>query len=152
CRDEQAAAQALLEVQTRGKRGAADVEQLKARAEDAAVALRQADEKAARARALLEQARHDLDELSHLQGAKICRACGQELTAEHLAEEQRRRRKRLTEAEADAKQAAGDQRTAQQQEQALRRQLEKLEKALQEARDEYLTHKHRADQAHKDVE
>jgi DNA repair protein SbcC/Rad50 len=152
CHDEQAAAHALLEVQARGKGCAADVEQFRAKLEEATAARRQADEKAAKARALFEQAKQDLDELSHLQGAKVCRACGQELTAEHLAEEQRRRRKRVTEAEKEAKQAAADQRAAQQQEQALREQFAKLEKTLLEAREEYVNHKHKADQARKDVE
>src|SRR5207245_1270163 len=51
----------------------------------------QADEKATEARTLFSQAQSQLKEFLHLEGAKVCRQCGQPLTRGHFEEEKRRR-------------------------------------------------------------
>lgn len=151
CREQQESAQALLEVQVRGKQLAEETEPLKTRLQEASAARQQADQRAARTQALLDQARASLEELNKLEGAKICRACGQELTARHLQQEQHHRRNHLAQAEQQARQANAEQRAALEQEETLGRQLADLERRLQEAREEYRERKARADQASREV-
>ncbi len=57
------------------------------------------DQAAAEARALAQLARQLANEFQELTGARTCRACGQELTAQHFEEEKARREHEATEAE-----------------------------------------------------
>jgi len=74
-----------------GLRAKADAERVQAALAAAKQAREQADQSAAEARALARQARQLADDFGQLDGAKACRACGQELTAQHLADERARR-------------------------------------------------------------
>jgi DNA repair exonuclease SbcCD ATPase subunit len=149
---EQAARQAQQAVQARGEQRAAELERLRPRLEEAGRARERADAEATRAITLLEQARHQLDDLNQLFGAKVCRHCGQALTAQHVREEKRRREKEVAQAEKAYQQAAAGQQTAQKSELDLRQQFTRLDKQLQEAREEFREQRTRADQARKDVE
>jgi exonuclease SbcC len=139
-------------VQARGEQMAAEVEQVKAGVEEAGRARQQGDEAATRARTLLEQAMQQRDDLAQLHGAKVCRHCGQPLTADHLRDEKQRREKDAAEAEKQFQHAAAVQHAAQKSERELREQLGRLERQLQEAREEFREHRHRAEQARRDVE
>src|SRR5262249_36496898 len=85
------AGQALQKAQQGGEASKADVEGLKAQAEKAAGTVREATEAAAEARTLSQQAKESLAELTGLEGAKICRHCGQPLTPGHVDEQKKKR-------------------------------------------------------------
>jgi exonuclease SbcC len=149
---EETARVALQQVQERGTRLAGEVSRLKPLAEEAARALQQANDQATEARTLLQQARDSLAEVTHLDGAKVCRHCGQALTPGHVKEEKRRRANEVRQAEERAKQASEAQRQARTAEQAARDQLTQADKAHQEARLEYRDGQNQAKQARADVE
>jgi DNA repair exonuclease SbcCD ATPase subunit len=149
---EQAAQQDLQAVQARGKQRAGEVERLKPLAEDAGRALQHASDGATEARTLLQQARQSLQEVTHLDGAKVCRHCGQRLTEGHVKEEKRRRAEEVRRAEARSREAGEAQQKARAEENRLRGELAQAEKAYQEARLEYLDAQNRRKQAQKDVE
>jgi DNA repair exonuclease SbcCD ATPase subunit len=148
----QAAGQARQAVQARGEQLAAEKDRLAAQVEQAGRARQQADEQATRAGTLLEQARQDLEELIGLEGAKVCRHCGQKLTPAHVREEKGRRERAVAAADNRFRQAAAVRQAAQEREQQLREQLAALDQKLLEAREEFRDQRHQADQALKDVE
>src|SRR5260370_978287 len=95
---EQAAVRLEKQVRERGdqlkKKHAALAQALTAAEQDR----QQADEKATEARTLLNQAQAQLKEFLHLEGAKVCRSCGQPLTKGHFEEEKKKREAALAEA------------------------------------------------------
>ncbi|HEV3262384.1 MAG TPA: SMC family ATPase, partial [Gemmataceae bacterium] len=149
---EETAGRARLAVQGRGEQYAAEVERLRPRLEEAARVRQQADAEATRSRTLLEQATRDLNELVQLEGAKVCRHCGQALTPGHVQEEKGRRQSEVAAATKHLEEAMAGQQAAQRQEQELRDQLTGLEKKLGEAREEFLDQRQQAEQARKDVD
>jgi exonuclease SbcC len=140
------------EVEARGKKCLAEAEALKPGLAEAAESARRAGEQAAEARTLLQQARESLRELSQLDGAKVCRHCGQALTDGHVKEEKKRRSAAVSAAEAKAKQAAESHRAAQADEQARREQYDRAEQARQDARLEFSEVRNQMKQARADVE
>ncbi|HXG12760.1 MAG TPA: SMC family ATPase [Gemmataceae bacterium] len=148
---EREAAQARQTVQQKGEQLAAKVDRLKPEVEEAMRALRQATDEATRLRTLWEQAQEDFAEITNLQGAKVCRHCGQPLTEGHLRDEKRRREKEVARAEADYRAAIAAQQAAQKREQELRAQLTELEQQFQAAREEYREHRRQAEQAQADI-
>lgn len=86
----------------------AAVERLEAEARTARDRAAQAEQEAAAADALYHQARHAADALRQLGGDTTCRVCGQPLTEQHLAAEQKRRDLDAT----AARRKAEDRRTA----------------------------------------
>jgi len=149
---EETAGKARQAVQSRGEQHAAEVEQLRPRFEEAVRARQLADGDVTRSRTLLEQATQSLEELTHLQGAKVCRHCGQPLTPAHIKEENRRRDREVAAARKHLEETTAVQQTAHQREQELRDQLRGLETKLREAREEFLCHRHQAEQAVKDLQ
>lgn len=149
---EAASAQALQTIQAKGEQLAVVVEQLKPQTAEAARVRRDADEEHTRVRTLLEQARDQFNELSDLEGAKICRHCGQKLTPEHVRDEKKRRAAEVAETEKKYQQTANVRKAALVREQELAGRLEEQQKALQEARGDYREQKQQAEQARKDVE
>jgi DNA repair exonuclease SbcCD ATPase subunit len=149
---EQAAVQHRQAVLQRGEKLSTDVEQSKPRVEEAARTRQQADEQATRAGTLLEQARQHLHELTCMEGAKVCRHCGQPLTPAHVREEKGRRGGEVAAAEGQARAATAAQQAARENEQQLCVQLAAMEKTRLEAREEFREHRQQADQAHKDIE
>jgi exonuclease SbcC len=149
---EQAAQQELQQVEARGRQHAAEVERLKPLADDAARALQLANEQATEARTLLQTARDGLKQVSQLDGAKVCRACGQALTEGHVREEKRRRSGEVKQAEARSYQAGMALQKARVAEQRQRDELAAAERAHQDARLEYRDVHNRCRQARADVE
>jgi DNA repair exonuclease SbcCD ATPase subunit len=149
---EQAAGQDLQEVEARGKERAGEVERLKPLAEIAGKAQQQASDQATEAKTLLQQARQSLQEVTHLDGAKVCRHCGQRLTEGHVQEEKRRRGAEVKKAEDTARAAADAHKKAQAEDRRLREALAAAERAHQDARLEYRDAQNRGKQARIDVE
>src|SRR5262249_3639384 len=114
------------QLRARGEALRAQSEGLKPRLERAAEEARRCADQAAEARTLLAQARESLREVEHLDGAKVCRHCGQQLTPGHIDEEKRRRA-----------QAAAALEGARRAEQELRDELARAERATEEAREEW---------------
>jgi exonuclease SbcC len=78
-------------IKQEGERLKAEAAKLQPEVEAAKQAKATADQQAAVARAMVEQARLAADEFATLAGAKACRACGQPLTEKHFAEEKTKR-------------------------------------------------------------
>jgi exonuclease SbcC len=148
----QALRQGQQALQAQGEQQAATVECVRAEVSQATQARQQADEQATRASTLLEQARQHLAELAELEGAQVCRTCGQELSPRHLHAEKHRRERQADEAESQYQQAAAAQQTARQREQQLHEQLRQLDQQLQQMREAYRDQRQQADQAQRDVE
>jgi exonuclease SbcC len=149
---EDAAKRELEQVEARGRLCKAEVERLKPLLEEAQRVLQEASERAAEERTLLAQAKDSLQQVTHLEGAKVCRACGQPLTPGHVDDERRRRSKELKRAQVRCDQASEAQRRARSQEQRLRTEYSQAEAAYSQARDQYRDEQARGNQAHADVE
>ncbi len=150
--EERAARVALQQIQRRGEKLAADVKEQKPKLEEATRTRQQADERAAEARALAQQARQGVQDFNQLEGARTCRQCGQPLTADHFKEELRRREEEVKTLSARLQQATTAQQAAHQQEQQLRDQHARAEKEHLAARDEYRDQKNLAEQRKQSVE
>ncbi len=124
---------------TRGEARKAEAERLKADVENAGQLLRNATANAAEARALADQARKSLDELSQLEGAKICRHCAQPLTPGHVEEQKKVRARETKKADEHAKKAALQLEQAKTTEADLKARHAAADEAYQAARDEWKT-------------
>jgi DNA repair exonuclease SbcCD ATPase subunit len=133
----------------RGKELAAEAERLRKCLEESAKGLQSTSDAAAEARTLLQQARASLKEVTELDGAKVCRHCGQALTERHVEEEKVRRADTVTAAHAHEKKAADALKGARQNDRTAREQFERADKARNDARVDYSERKaalHRAEQ------
>ncbi len=134
----QAAQTRLNEVRKRGESCKAEAERLKPEREQAAKELEQANIQVAETKALLQHAKTSLDDLNTLDGkSKVCRACGQPITAGHVEGERRRRKAAVTETQEKLRPLEAGLRTAQQTERNLREQLERTDKAYNQAREDW---------------
>ncbi len=149
---EQAALKAEQEVLERGKRCGAEADRLKPLREQAAAALEEAGRKAAEAQTILKQARESLREVTSLDGARVCRHCGQPLTPGHLADEKRRRAAAVEAADRQDKQASAAQKAAREVERKAQEQWQQADKLRQDARVEYSERKTQLAQARQDVQ
>jgi exonuclease SbcC len=129
----------------------AEFERLKPQLEVAVQQARLATDEATAAKALLQQARDSLREITNLGGSHICRACGQPLTPKHLADEKRRRTSTVKEAENKARETQTAQETAQAAERDVRAQYGEVEKQLLDARVEFQSCKKDLEQAQAEV-
>jgi len=129
--------QTLTAVRLRGESSKAEVERLRPQMEAAAQHWHKAREQTAHMRALLQQARESLQELTELTGAKVCRHCGQSLTPGHLEEEKRRRAATVQQLEAQTQQASQALEQARLTHEQMQQNLARAEKTYQEAREEY---------------
>jgi exonuclease SbcC len=148
---EQAESQRLEQVESKGKALAAEVERLKPIVEQADLATRQANEQATEARTLYQQEQESLREITQLDGAKMCRHCGQPLTPGHLKEEKRRRSEALQRAEMRLKKDNGGLQKAREGEKQLREQFAGVQNAYQDARDEWREAQNQQRQARAEV-
>jgi exonuclease SbcC len=139
-------------VKANGEQLRARHEELKKRAEGATRKRQGADQELAAARALFDQLQSAWGEFTALEGARLCRACGQPLTEGHFEEEKARREKEIDEARARNEKAAMGQRAALKGEQSLLKELEALTGQLEGARDEYRDARAAAVQARKDAD
>jgi DNA repair exonuclease SbcCD ATPase subunit len=142
----------LQTVQAQGEQLAAEIERLKPALQEAERLRRRADDEATRARTLLEQARQQRDELEQLHGAKVCRHCGQALTAGHVRDEKARREREAAAAERQFQKAAAEQEAAQKHERELGERLAALDRQLREAREEFREKRTKAEGARRDAE
>jgi exonuclease SbcC len=138
-------------VQAKGEEIRAKLDGLRPEVEAAKAALLVVQEKLASEKTLLKQAADQDDEFDTLEGAKVCRTCGQALTPRHHAEEKARREKERAAAEARVKQVTAEWKAAQARERELGKQYADLEHEIQTARDEFKDARTAAQQAHKDV-
>jgi exonuclease SbcC len=139
-------------VTAHGKALAADRKTLAEQVEKATQTRQQADERAAAARALLAESRKQLEELSQLEGAKVCRVCGQALTPGHTEAESARRERALAAAEAAYQEAEKVRKAAAKEEKRLLERQQTLDGQLQEARDQVKDCRARSKQAEQDAE
>ncbi len=146
------AQQELHKVEVRGKEQAGTVERLKPLLEEAKRAAKAASEQATEARTIFKSARESLKQVSQLDGAKVCRACGQALTPQHVREEKQRRGGEVQQAEERVRQAETALKQAQAAEQEQDALLSAAERAHQEARLEYRDFQNRSQQARAEVE
>ncbi len=149
---ERQAAQAERAIKTRGEQLTAELTALAPQLEQRALERQKADEEATAARTILRQARDDVEAFRQLEGAKLCRQCGQPLTPAHFTRELAKRRDAVTAAEACARTASVAQQAAQQAEQALRDQANVLERERQEKREEYRDVRRQLEQARQEAE
>jgi DNA repair protein SbcC/Rad50 len=124
----------------------------KAKLDAARQARQQADEAATEARTLFQQAKAAADEFGQMEGAKVCRACGQALTPGHWAEEKAKRDQELKAASTRHKEATAAREAAVVAETAARDQFEAAERELTRLREEYRDTKTKWELAGKDVE
>jgi exonuclease SbcC len=151
-RDQEAAtAKAQQALRERGEQLAAEARAFEPQVAEAARAAQQAGDEATRARTLLDQARTHLRDLTEIEGAKVCRHCGQSLTPEHVREEKRRRAGEVAQAEQVWREAAAVQQAAAKREQELADRHAQMRQKLEEAREEFRDLKHQGEQAGKDV-
>lgn len=149
---EESARQRQQQVHANGKVLAANVERLKPLAEEAVHVLQQASDQATEARTIAQQARDSLKEITNLNGAKLCRHCGQALTEGHLKEEKRRRSAEVKEVDARLHTLNEALRSARQSEAQVREELAQADRVYQEARLEYRDCQNQMKQARSDVE
>ena len=148
---EQSSAEKLKAIEVHGKKLSAHVNALTKALHEAVETRQKADEDVTRTRTLADQAQQALDDLQQVGGSKICRHCGQALTAEHMREENKRRKKEAADSEKQFQEAKKRQQTAHDKEKQLRSEHSKAEQERQEARDDYMDIKHKAAQATTDV-
>ncbi|VTS02072.1 AAA family ATPase [Tuwongella immobilis] len=89
------------------------------------------------ARTLANEAYRALDEFSRLDGAKLCRHCGQPLTPHHFAEEKARREQQATQTEQTARRLELQQKAVNQEIQEAKESLDRLEPELQTLREQF---------------
>jgi exonuclease SbcC len=138
--------------QLRGTQLRAEVDAFQPTLQAAVAASQQADAQKTAAETLLVQAQQQRDDLARLDGAKICRHCGQKLTASHLREETARREKEAAAALDVLKRAVAAQEAARRDEQEARTRLTELEAKLAEAREAFKEQRAQADEARRAVE
>jgi DNA repair exonuclease SbcCD ATPase subunit len=149
---EAAEAQKEQAIQADGEKLRTRHEDLKKRTDEATRKRQHADQELAAVQALFNQLETAWREFTALEGARVCRACGQPLTPGHFEQEQARREKEVAAARSRNDKAAAAQRTALKNERALLQELEALAARLSEARDAYRDARTAAQQAHKDAE
>jgi DNA repair exonuclease SbcCD ATPase subunit len=149
---EKTSTDAYRQIESQGKQLKAQLEHSQEQLRLAGSQRQHADDNAAQARALRNEAKKHLDELSQLRGSKVCRHCGQELSPGHLEDEKIRRQKYLAQADEQHRQADKHQQEARQLEEKLHHEAQQIEQRTQQARDEYVKQRERAEQSRKEVE
>ncbi len=149
---EKSATAARQTTQKRGEQLKDAAERLRQEAADAERVRQEADGEAMRARTLQEQAHQQLRDLHLLRGSKVCRHCGQKLTADHITEEKERRTHEVAVTDERYRKAAAEQKEARDREQRLRADYEATDRKLREAREQFVKEKTEADQARAEVE
>jgi exonuclease SbcC len=135
-----------------GEKLRAELDGLTKRASEATHKREQAQQQLAAAQALLQQLEADWQQFTGLEGARLCRACGQPLTPGHFESEKPKREKELTEARSRSDKAISVQRSASQAEQALQKEVQELTSRLETARDEYRGARDAAQRAREDAD
>jgi DNA repair exonuclease SbcCD ATPase subunit len=134
---ERKAAEQEKAIKTRGEQLAAELSKLARRVESRAAERERADETASAAKAFYQRAHDEERTFRELEGARVCRQCGQDLTPAHFTRELAKRQAELEAAEKWLHATAVAQDTAQKAEAELRRQVGAKDKDRQEKREEY---------------
>jgi DNA repair exonuclease SbcCD ATPase subunit len=113
---------------------------------------RKADEQATAARTLLRQAKDEVEAFRQLEGAKVCRQCGQSLTPAHFTAELAKRQTEVKNVEGRVRETTAAQQTAQKAEDELREQVTARERERQEKREEYRDVRRQLEQARQEAE
>jgi DNA repair exonuclease SbcCD ATPase subunit len=150
-RKEHAAKQEQEKIRQDGERQKAEAAKLQPEVERAKQARATADQQAAVARAMVEQARLAADEFATLAGAKTCRACGQPLTEKHFAEEKAKRERDAKTADQRHRDAIDTQTRAAERERELVTREAELNEQLVSLRVAYKEQNGHVDQAAKDI-
>jgi exonuclease SbcC len=104
------------------------------------------------AQALFKQLEDGYKLFTELEGARVCRQCGQPLTPGHFEEEKAKREKEIAEARSRNRKALAAQRSARQEEKGVRDKLTALEGDLEAAREAYRDARDGAMKAREDAE
>jgi len=148
---EAAAQRALEEITARGNKHKAEMEKLAPLVDEAKQKLQHASDAATEARTLVKQARDSLAEASQLEGAAVCRHCGQKLLPGHIEDEKRKRSELLRQAQAREGLAKEALRQAQEQERKLRNDYAKAERDRNDARVEFEQARAQLNQAKQEI-
>jgi exonuclease SbcC len=140
----------LDEVQVRRQSLRLQAEQARARKAATEAAKIEAAERATEARTRYRAAKADLDELSKLDGARVCRQCGQSLTPGHIEEEKHRRGQILAETEVEGRRLRAALDAAQLADEQASEALHQSDEAYQQARDAYLDHKSKVENSERE--
>jgi DNA repair exonuclease SbcCD ATPase subunit len=138
-------------IKARGEHLSKDLAALVPRLEAKSAERQRTDVEVSAAAALLEQALAEEKAFRDMEGARVCRQCGQDLTPAHFARELAKRREEAAEAESRSRTAVCRQSSARDAEADLRRQVVALEKERQEKREEYRDVGRQLEQAREDV-
>jgi exonuclease SbcC len=139
------------QIEARGKQLNAELKRLEPLVQAADQAARQAKDQETEARTLLKQARESLQEITQMEGAKVCRHCGQKLTPGHLEDEKRRRGEEVQQSEKRLKKAADEWAAARDEENRLREEARLAQENYQKAREDYREASIQLQQASADV-
>jgi DNA repair exonuclease SbcCD ATPase subunit len=112
---------------------------------------KRADDETSAAKALLKQSREEEKMFRELEGARVCRQCGQDLTPSHFDRELSKRHAEVKAAEAKVREMTTAQTAAQRAETELQEQIATLEKERQEKREEYRDLRRHVEQAGEDA-
>jgi exonuclease SbcC len=156
----------LREARARENRAAASEQSIKSRGEQLTAELtglqpavearteerQRADDAASAAKALLKQARGEEKAFRELEGARVCRQCGQELTPAHFGDELAKRQAEIAAAEAKSTESIAAQQAAQQGLAGLTQKVAALEKERQDKREEFRDVRRQSEQGRTDAE
>lgn len=134
---ERTAAEAEQSIRARGEELKAEIVRLGTDLTARAAERQLADEAASAAQALLQQARTEAELFRGLEGARVCRSCGQSLTPDHFDREMAKRDDDVKVGETHAKRTAACRKAARALEDDLRSRIDLLERERQEKRDAY---------------
>jgi exonuclease SbcC len=145
---EQAAKLRLEQIEAHGKQLNAELKRLEPLVQAADKASRQAKDHETETRTLLNQARDSLHEITQMEGSKLCRHCGQELTPGHIKEQTVRRDAEVKRCEERLKKATAELAAAREEENRLREEARLAQENYRAAREDYRewqTQLHQAD-------
>jgi DNA repair exonuclease SbcCD ATPase subunit len=134
------------------ERGSAELVDLASQTDAAVHAHQQARERAAELRALLKEASDQLEQFRQLAGAKICRQCGQPLTAAHFDLEQTRRERERETGEVMFRQADEVRKAAAREEKQFLDRKKAVEEALANWREQAQIQYRRQEQVERDAQ
>jgi DNA repair exonuclease SbcCD ATPase subunit len=135
------------EIRATGERLKTEMEALRPELEEAQGKARTAQDSFSSERTLLQEAAKLREEFDRLDGAKVCRVCGQALTPAHFQQEKQRRDGAWVEAGIKVKQAGAVLQAAQQHESTLKQRQRALEHDIQIAREKYVDSRKDLEQA-----
>jgi DNA repair protein SbcC/Rad50 len=139
-------------IKVRGEALKTEHDEAKKQADEATTKRQETDAELAAARALFTQIEESWNSFKGLEGAQLCRACGQPLTPGHLKKEKAKRERELAEARERNGKAATAQRTALKDEKTLQDKCQAKFHDLEATRDKFREARDGVQHARKDAE